>query len=53
MAMLYGEQAQIYDVARRRLHGLDNAEIVLADITALNLGRLFDGGVCPINTLLT
>ncbi len=38
------------ELARRRLGG--RGEVVLADMTDLDLGRRFDGSVCPINTLL-
>ena len=40
------------EAGRRRLEvsGL-KADVVLADITDFWLGRLFDGAVCPINTL--
>ena len=37
------------ELATARLAG--NAEIVLADMTDFDLGRSFDGAVCPINTL--
>jgi hypothetical protein len=38
--------------ARRRLAAAGSAgEAVLADITEFDLGRTFDGAVCPINTL--
>jgi SAM-dependent methyltransferase len=43
---------QMIELARKRLHGLDNAAVVLAEITDFSLNRLFDGAVCPINTLL-
>ena len=43
---------RMIELARARLHDLDHAEVVLADITTFDLGRLFDGAVCPINTLL-
>ena len=36
-------------LARARLGA--TAEVVLADITGFDLGRAFDGAVCPINTL--
>lgn len=40
------------DAARRRLDGAGvPAEIVLADMRDFDLGRVFDGAVCPINTL--
>jgi SAM-dependent methyltransferase len=38
-------------LARRRLEGLP-AEVVEADMTEFDLGRTFDGAVCPINTLM-
>ena len=38
------------ELARRRLAG--RGEIVLGDITAVDLRRSFDGAICPINTLL-
>jgi SAM-dependent methyltransferase len=37
------------ELARARLGAA--AEIVLADLTDFDLGRTFDGAVCPINTL--
>ena len=43
---------QMIELARARLHDLDGAGVVLADMTNFSLGRLFDGAVCPINTLL-
>ena len=43
---------QMVELARKRLLGLDHATVVLADITDFSLGRLFDGAICPINTLL-
>lgn len=43
---------QMVELARKRLYDLDNASVVLADITDFGLGRRFDGAVCPINTLL-
>ena len=40
------------EVARRRLKSSGvTASVVVADITDFDLGRLFDGAVCPINTL--
>jgi SAM-dependent methyltransferase len=41
---------RMLELARARLGG--RGEVVLADITELELGRRFDGAVCPINTLL-
>jgi SAM-dependent methyltransferase len=41
---------RMVELARERLAG--RGEVVLADITELELGRRFDGAVCPINTLL-
>ena len=39
-------------LARRRLAGAGlEADLVLADMTDFDLGRTFDGAVCPINTL--
>jgi SAM-dependent methyltransferase len=38
------------ELARRRLG--DHGAVVLADMTDFDLGRAFDGAVCPINTLL-
>jgi hypothetical protein len=38
------------ELARARLAG--RGEVVVADITELELGRRFDAAVCPINTLL-
>jgi SAM-dependent methyltransferase len=43
---------RMIEIARTRLAGLENASVILADITGFSLGRLFDGAVCPINTLL-
>jgi SAM-dependent methyltransferase len=43
---------QMVELARKRLAELDDAEVVLGDITDFSLGRTFDGAVCPINTLL-
>ena len=45
---------KMIDVARKRLaaSGIKHATVVLADMTAFELRRLFDGAVCPINTLL-
>jgi SAM-dependent methyltransferase len=37
------------ELARTRLGA--SAEVVLADMTDFDLGRVFDGAVCPINTL--
>ena len=37
------------ELARARLG--DAAEVVLADMTDFDLGRTFDGALCPINTL--
>ncbi len=44
---------QMLRLARDRLAaaGLE-AELVAADMTAFDLGRRFDGAVCPINTLM-
>jgi SAM-dependent methyltransferase len=40
------------EAARRRLERAGvGAEIVVADMRDFDLGRLFDGAVCPINTL--
>jgi SAM-dependent methyltransferase len=41
---------RMVELARRRLGG--RAEIREADMTDFDLGRRFDGAVCPINTLL-
>jgi SAM-dependent methyltransferase len=38
------------ELARRRLGG--KGSVVLADMTHFDLGEVFDGAVCPINTLL-
>jgi SAM-dependent methyltransferase len=38
------------ELARRRLGG--RADVIEADMTRFDLGRTFDGAVCPINTLL-
>jgi SAM-dependent methyltransferase len=45
---------QMIDVAQKRLaaSGIEHATVVLGDMTAFELGRVFDGAVCPINTLL-
>jgi len=43
---------QMVELARERLRDLTSAHVVLADMTCFSLGRLFDGAVCPINTLL-
>jgi SAM-dependent methyltransferase len=51
-AMGLDRSPQMIELARGRLHDLDHASAVLADITNFSLGRLFDGAVCPINTLL-
>jgi SAM-dependent methyltransferase len=40
------------EIARRRFQEISgNASAVLADISRFQLNRLFDGAVCPINTL--
>lgn len=40
------------EFARRRLARAGvHAEVVLADMTSFDLGRTFDGAICPINTL--
>jgi SAM-dependent methyltransferase len=44
--------AHMVEVARNRLRGLESAGVVLADMTDFSLDRVFDGAVCPINTLL-
>jgi SAM-dependent methyltransferase len=43
---------RMVEFARTRLEraGVD-AEVVLADMTDFDLGRTFDGAICPINTL--
>jgi SAM-dependent methyltransferase len=41
---------QMLDLARRRLQ--TRGEVFEADMTHFDLGRTFDGAVCPINTLL-
>ena len=41
---------RMVELARDRLGG--RGQVVLADISELELGRRFDGAVCPINTLL-
>ncbi len=41
---------RMVELARDRLAG--KGEVALADIAELELGRRFDGAVCPINTLL-
>lgn len=41
---------QMVGLARSRLG--DRGAVVLGDITDFDLGRTFDGAVCPINTLL-
>ncbi|MBV8562658.1 MAG: class I SAM-dependent methyltransferase [Actinobacteria bacterium] len=43
--------ARMLELARVRIAGLP-AEVVEADMTAFDLGRVFDGAVCPINTLM-
>lgn len=40
------------ELACKRLHHLENASVLVADMTSFNLGHRFDGAVCPINTLL-
>jgi SAM-dependent methyltransferase len=43
---------RMVEAARRRLHASGvRAEVILADMTEFELGRSFDGAVCPINTL--
>jgi SAM-dependent methyltransferase len=42
--------AEMLELAQRRLG--DRGVLVLADLTDFDLGRTFDGAVCPINTLL-
>lgn len=37
--------------ANKRLMALGNASAVVGDMTSFNLGKLFDGAVCPVNTL--
>jgi SAM-dependent methyltransferase len=44
--------AHMVEVARRRLRAVDSASVVRADMTDFSLDRVFDGAVCPINTLL-
>jgi SAM-dependent methyltransferase len=41
---------QMIELARERLG--ERGTVVLGDIADFDLGRTFDGGVCPINTLL-
>jgi SAM-dependent methyltransferase len=41
---------RMVELARRRLGG--KGEVLVADMTDFELGRSFDGAVCPINTLL-
>jgi SAM-dependent methyltransferase len=41
---------QMLDLARRRLRGRGN--VLLADMADFDLREIFDGAVCPINTLM-
>jgi SAM-dependent methyltransferase len=41
---------RMIELARRRLGG--RGSVAVAEMTNFDLGRTFDGGVCPINTLL-
>jgi len=41
---------QMLDLARRRLRG--RANVLLADMADFDLREVFDGAVCPINTLM-
>lgn len=43
--------AKMLELARERVAGL-SAEACRADMTDFDLGRTFDGAVCPINTLM-
>jgi SAM-dependent methyltransferase len=38
-------------LAQKRIAAMTNASAILGDMTNFNLGRTFDGAVCPINTL--
>jgi hypothetical protein len=40
------------ELAQTRLREINSAKVVLGDITSFSLGCVFDGAVCPINTLL-
>jgi SAM-dependent methyltransferase len=44
------DSARMLELARARIEGLP-AQVVAADMTDFDLGRVFDGAVCPINTL--
>jgi hypothetical protein len=37
--------------ARKRIAGIKNATAILGDMTNFDLKRVFDGAICPINTL--
>jgi SAM-dependent methyltransferase len=38
-------------LAQKRITNMPNASAILGDMTKFDLGRMFDGAICPINTL--